>query len=200
MTKPYFVKWLPDNGKIGVGDTVSFRHTKNSKESKLKVLEVLESENTVILKENEDFKIWTTLDNLCFKVKLFLFSRDIQIDDEVYFYRGQNLVREPLIVGSFLKEGSKAWYEKDFVPISDRKLFGIHSATNWGKKIGEISPEALSYVKEGDEFEEEQLGFINNIGAESRIPFMYYYDKLSSDRKIEKDFYIGIKGPCGHFH
>ena len=54
------------------------------------------------------------------------------------------------------------------------------------KRIGQISSDALSYVKEGMEYEEDQ---VKRVNVSHRPPQHY------------KDYhYYKIKGPCGHFH
>lgn len=49
--------------------------------------------------------------------------------------------------------------------------------------IGEISPEALSYIKEGDEFDKDEI-----------VPIYW-----NNEEKQGLAWYA-IKGPCGHFH
>jgi len=59
------------------------------------------------------------------------------------------------------------------------------------KVIGEISSEAI-WVKERDEFDENQLGIKYKDYSEVNIyPFV---ENMAFDK------YIVIKGPCGHFH
>lgn len=97
------------------------------------------------------------------KVKLFLCSRDIQVGD---------------IVKTRYYEGLK-----DFHCGNEGAR---QAAINNGsfKIIGEISPDALRYVKEGDEFDEGE----------------WKDEEDKFDRKNYNDLYKLIKGPCGHFH
>lgn len=94
--------------------------------------------------------------------KLFLCSRDIQI--------GDGMVMECLTNGNY--EIFQIDTLNDIFPdmIKEGSQFKI---------IGEISPDALSYVKEGDEFDENQVIYasVDYIGWRYKI-----------------------KGPCGHFH
>jgi hypothetical protein len=83
------------------------------------------------------------------KTKLFLCSRDIEVGDKV------------------LDEEFCEWI------VQDSDLKALYLLT---KVIGEISPEA-TWVKEGDEFDEEQIQF----------------------RGCLQNLCL-IKGPCGHFH
>jgi hypothetical protein len=80
-------------------------------------------------------------------------------------------------------------------------IIGINKSDKvWsGKKllkvIGEISPAALNYVKDGQEFKEDDVAFAI---CEPWEPDAYvsYEDWLKSGFHKE----IHIKGPCGHFH
>lgn len=66
------------------------------------------------------------------KVKLFLCSRDIQVGDEL----------------THIRTGLKT-----------KKQLGKSLSGEWIKVIGEISPDALAYVKEGDEFDENEIKY-----------------------------------------
>jgi len=116
------------------------------------------------------------------KVKLFLCSRDIQVGDKVVYEAhldfGVQLVTN---------------IEDDEVAVLS-KGSKTH-AHNLLKVIGEISPEA-TWVKEGDEFDEDEWRFV-----------VYDFDItpiiLPKNRKYDKKkdvFNLEIKGPCGHFH
>ena len=65
-------------------------------------------------------------------------------------------------------------------------------------QIGEISPDALSYVKEGDEFDEEQLR-VQQIGPHSDMDDVFSI-KASFRDTADYKHYIQIKGSCNHFH
>lgn len=94
---------------------------------------------------------------------LFLCSKDIKVGD---------------IVDELLNTGE---YEK----------FEIHTPNDVNlerqfKVIGEISPDALSFVKEGDEFEHDEL-FANGVGLN--------WSPIHTNYKFQ------VKCPtCGHFH
>ena len=89
------------------------------------------------------------------KVKLFLCSRDIEMGNKVL---GNIESKEEY---TFM-EGMNAKY--------------------CTKVVGEISKDALSYVKEGMEYDEEDVKN-TNVRLFSWEPYIYQ-----------------IKGPCGHFH
>lgn len=102
--------------------------------------------------------------------KLFLCSRDIQIGDKVF--------------GLLLdKSGYK---EHTLTNSTDEVKLAIESGDF--KVIGEISPEA-TWVKEGDEFEQYEVAIIY---LNPPIDGVVYEDKVRQ--------FMGIKGPCGHFH
>lgn len=92
------------------------------------------------------------------KVKLFLCSRDIKVGDMVSHVIGA--------ITYILKVGSYS----DMIALQGLNAF---------KVIGEISTDALAYVKEGDEFDDENCEWID-------VP--KYHTCIS------------IKGPCGHYH
>lgn len=76
------------------------------------------------------------------------------------------------------------------------KLFLCSNTTNsWGKPIGEISPDALSYIKEGDTFDETKVQF--------REKNKDYHNGLKFIDIPPNDYFqciVKIQGPCGHFH
>lgn len=102
------------------------------------------------------------------KAKLFLCSRDIQVGDNY---------QSPKRFGS--KEYIDAYCDGDFFPRSF-------------KVLGEISTEA-TWVKEGDDFDENQVRGWNTIDAN-------IIHEEDFHCKTEWINYVQIKGPCGHFH
>lgn len=111
------------------------------------------------------------------KVKLFLCSRDIKVGDDVYEHgRLENIKMSGYIFGDH--------------SIKTDLLF---------KVIGEISPDALSYVKEGMEYEEENIQYGLYHTSVGRVAVV----KKESFEKMQPEYYIKyvqIKGPCGNFH
>lgn len=89
------------------------------------------------------------------KVKLFLCSRDIQVGDS-YYNTDYNTYR---VVKSF---GTTS---PNIVHFDDSSLFDYRK--DCIKVIGEISPEAV-WVKEGDEFDEEEVS--NSLFIRQIIP------------------------------
>ncbi len=86
--------------------------------------------------------------------------------------------------------------------VKEKKFTTESDFENWYKAIGMISEEALSFVNEWDEFNENDLciRYTNMHG----ILCAGDYGELSffSEEKFKKLQYvkIGVKGPCGHFH
>lgn len=103
-------------------------------------------------------------------VKLFLCSRDVQVGDKVY-----EILSDKSIGDEFEWTSEIAKYN-DSEPCF--------------KVIGEISTDA-TWVKEGDEFDEEKLRYIYTPEIK---PSMCEVDAIP-EREI-----VYIKGPCGHFH
>lgn len=114
------------------------------------------------------------------KVKPFLCSRDIQVGDKVYREKLEDwevFDKEP----EHTNHGS--WGFLSEVKPSDFKV------------IGEISPEA-TWVKEGDEFDEEDWRFVTY--ADDINPILL--DKTKQWDRKKYPVNLEIKDPCGHFH
>jgi hypothetical protein len=125
-------------------------------------------------------------------VKLFLCSRDIQVDDKLTNIDGVS-------TETVMTEGDK---------------YLLFDGNNF-KVIGEISPDA-TWVKEGDEFDKSELGMkifyiYGKCGSGSHLGWLDNPQSLigtnifvnnPSDGEITKieHIIISIKGPCGHFH
>lgn len=126
-------------------------------------------------------------------VKLFLCSRDIQVGDTVHYLYDYDIewVVDKVFKTTF-KSGSTECPLNVFYKV-----------------IGEISPEA-KWVKEGDEFDEEETAW--RYEPEYDGPEFYLLKDYPIWKKLIKErrgnlrdikYFpkcIGIKGPCGHFH
>lgn len=178
-TKPYFTKYIQVEGEIKEGD-VNYNPSAG--------------EYGIFMPSGKS--IYNPNSDGCYKVKLFLCSRDIQIDDQVvplgntkkwkildiYTDNQQRLI-------ATIKESSLKQYWECFVD-------------NLTKPIGEISPEALGYVKEGDEFDEDK---IKHKYKQVKAGFETYFDTEHQEERERDVFetiieYYLIKGSCGHFH
>lgn len=128
------------------------------------------------------------------KVKLFLCSRDIQVDDEVINLFGHASFN---LKGKYIADSDL----EDTCYIQTKNGGEQCVKSHWIKVIGEISPEA-TWVKDGDEFNEYQL-WCKNIPFWGNTYIMIQPHAWNEPRPTEKgwsDEIIKIKGPCGHFH
>lgn len=144
----YFAKYLPVEGQIKEGDKVTGYKGDVESERMAGFMNAVDT---------GDFK----------KLKLFLCSRDIQVDDKV---------EVPLLTDTRQANANNLKFFKECKGY---------------KVIGEISPDALTYVKEGDEFDEYKIGYWGTHGAE--IDTLQF----GTQGYIQ---YCKIKGPCKHFH
>lgn len=115
------------------------------------------------------------------KAQLFLCSRDIQVGDKDVHYIHSSGEEE------LIKEVK---YEHQFAFIISLKE-GV--GKDLFKVIGPISPEA-TWVKEGDEFEEE------SIKRYTLLPPNHLTIYLQQNERLGYPTFLKIKGPCGHFH
>ncbi|HVY01658.1 MAG TPA: hypothetical protein VHA12_02755, partial [Candidatus Nanoarchaeia archaeon] len=169
MSKAYFTKYLPTSGEIKEGDKYVDNLVRMSLEDfppltfsghKYERDDVNGHYKSPILQSVEGT---TTPQNHAQKVKLYLCSRDIKEGDEMTWIGTENQ--------EFMtKFGTKTKYEESVA------FLDIHP--NWVKVIGEISPESLSWVKEGMEFDEDEAEVFNQLpsspfGDQSLIPLYY---------------------------
>ena len=112
-------------------------------------------------------------------VKLFLCTRNIQVGDEVMDINSN----QTFIVGNI--KGDEVY---------DKKDNWVRLKKNCIKVIGEISPEALSYVKDEDEFDKDEINIVGENSWGERHSLGLY--KKGDNPKV----YCEIKGPCGHYH
>lgn len=174
--KQYFTKYLPVEGEIKGREKVMYKGvimnchsvSSQSEEGKGNRRHAFCTED--IWPQHE---IPVFLDE-CKKVKLFLCSRDIQVGDEA---------RIPYPSGEARITPTK------HTIISIRNVV---AKNNGYKVIGEISPNAI-WVKEGDEFDEEEID--------------YFFSGINTSYSLTKESfktqgsYIRIKCPtCKTFH
>lgn len=116
--------------------------------------------------------------------KLFLCTRDIQVGNEAY-YKGAKAAQGP--VTQIDLDSNTLWINN--APVTLSNYYPVKSDI-----IGEISPDALSYVKEWDEFDEDEVHVVGENSWGEWHPICLY--KKGDNPKI----YCEIKGPCGHYH
>lgn len=219
--KPYFAKYLPVEGEVKEGDKVFYsggelnfpKGVYDVKDSYKERCSVYKDGSDVGIKwykgtyTKEDGKTVTQSAYLKIgyniflgkdlkKVKLFLCSRDIQIGDKVSYQMEGFGIAEGVFESIGEEEGIRYYniVGKDSIyiyyvdspevnPISEHPF----------KVIGEISPDALPYVKEEDEFDEDQWrSVMDDIDG-------IYVDK-EKNIPLSEGYFIQIKCPWGHFH
>ena len=184
--KKYFAKYLPVEGEIKEGDY----WTKEGRKSFSKIFDIDKKISSPLKEKYPGIK--TKGDYL--KVtgaklgKLFLCSRDIQVGDEYYNEQFE-----------FTKYPNKS------IADSSTEMVGENGSY---KVIGEISPDAI-WVKEGDEFDEDELEpvlFYSKHPDESiymdTISNIEEWKKLNPDNKKNRYIpMIEIKCPtCKNYH
>lgn len=122
-------------------------------------------------------------------VKMYLCSKNFTVGDTVYSKLKTTLFG---IVGEIGKGGF--WLSTETVEKIPKHGFG-----NWGKIIGEISPDALRYVKAGDEFDEDEIQR-HHICYDTEANMGYCFHCQRSKGCDSQDYNYLIKGPCGHWH
>lgn len=205
--KLHFAKYLPVEGEIKEGD--KFLLNNKHPAGELRTCYWIEDDRLYIDKK-EDRGWGFAYRNEAKLTKLFLCSRDIQVGDktnngiikEVTKNEGTNPDEIKL-----LKYGVFFWYVFE--------QGGLGTNKNTFKIIGEISPDA-TWVKEGDEFDEDEIEKIykkqfeclcekpNMYRSEEQANCEYMVDDHRGGdlciRRIDVLDYIKLKGPCGHFH
>lgn len=196
----YFAKYLPVEGEIKEGDKVFYTGKQlDFPEAVYEVLDNVKQKMSVksagglgieytktpttgaYLKIGYNIFVGEHLQ----KVKLFLCSRDIQVVDKVFCLdvHYNNPLHPP---------------EKYIDPWRIRGEGDTCKACI--KVIGEISPEAV-WVKEGDEFDEDQVEFWIDDGEQMGPYNMNNNEDKKNWNSFDPEFQlIKIKGPCGHVH
>lgn len=186
MDNKYFTKYLPVKGEIYQMDMY------------------YDSELEQVLRANLPAENYA-LSHLK-KVKLFLCSRDIQVGDKYY----DNSIAGKRLFYTDAENSTSTSVEISPWEICDSEGLReyLKKSPNSFKVIGEISPDVLSYVKEGQKYEEDEVA---HIWSMEDSPDEYILLKDWEDFIINKQRYkkvpeylkngiVAIKGPCGHFH
>jgi hypothetical protein len=164
--KKYFTIYLPTEGKITNGEIVMFKIDDKWTEPC--------SFDSFIGSDIQEVK----------QGKLFLCSRDIKVGDK---FKGKTL--EEFICSNITEGDGNNYFPKETLiwtkDESDGNIEYWRPKSECFKVIGQISPNALSFVKEGDEFEEYQIS-ISVFRITSEI--------------LPNSEWVFIEGPCKHFH
>lgn len=152
------------------------------------------------------------------KAQFFLCSRDMHVGDDVYLFKEEELLHmdgKHVTIKASDKLGVLD-IKEDLVTVVVRRLHGTgKSGGRFGKEeifkvLGPVSPKATQ-VKEGDEFEEDQVeewwywlpygGFFMKTKdhpdmswTKNAKPFPFEGEGIGYTRMMK------IKGPCGQFH
>jgi len=173
--KPYFAKYLPVEGEIKIGDRVE---SESSGKQKVLVTGITKRGDYITdepdFYEPDSYFVLPKKKAKKFSKQLFLCSRDIQVGDTVKMK---------------FSDGLKDWECSNVGRLEAAKHNGSF------KVIGGISSEA-KWVKEGDEFDEDEIAFAIHAPWEE-------WEQVSYEAwLLEYTFYknIKVKGHCGHFH
>lgn len=162
--KTYFTKYLPVEGEIQEGDWIT--------DDKFNIGKCLQKDSEFL--ECSCFYGMTDIINWR-KLKLFLCSRDIKVGDKYWYI--------DVTENNKIHKGISNIIEVAPEPDGHLAVMFDNNTFLWieevFKVVGEISLDALSYVKEGDEFDEDDV-------------YSFSHNKTN---KI-----YSIKGSCGHFH
>lgn len=204
--KPYFAKYIPVEGEIKDGDYyLLYSHgMKSGTRSKQQGA----GEYAIEPKWTTHQYSGSTIDKLSNhtpigdrrKAKLFLCSRDIKEGDKVYKEGIAGAIGEEVLkIAHDGIYGNVAIYrQEDGSETSD-------FCTNLFKAIGEISPGALSFVKEGDRFDKEDIRIFKTCNSyKSKVltkllgrKWEHKEDYVITPGKV---IYVKIKGEDGKFY
>ena len=184
--KKYFAKWLSTEGEIPKGAVTFFKEDNSRGLTSTKGLP-----DWVVEKANQ--KGWKA-------AKMFLCSRDIQVGDKLEMSNGSTFhikyktgIQHGLSAAQILVDAGKAW-----------------------KVIGEISPAAVPYIQEGQEFDEKEIAIKyhekykclcqESLGHEKESCVHYdggtnkYVDGCYRKEQASTPYEIKIKCPWGCYH
>lgn len=180
MRKKYFAKYLPVPGEIGSGDMFQFPG--------MSIKECLGTDDGLVWYESAypDVSESASCDpGDCQRMVMHLMGAvGIQAGDKVLDRYGYPDKRSP-------KE--EKWWTVGVMDIGNPC-----NLKECYKVIGLISPEA-TWVKEGDEFEEEETVFYL-LSTDLKEQEMSYKQIQAFVGRSHKNVGIKLKGPCGHFH
>lgn len=226
----YFTKWLPVEGGIKDGDWFKWQDEGTDSPYLFKCTGLTENTHLQVKWAREYGAYSNGIDRgetnesgygdwaKCFakKVKLFLCGRNIQDGDTIYSELDKQYHKVEYGVESgystFIPSGYWACDRYDAGSSVGKMVVSIPKYNSY-KVIGEISPDALSYVKADEEYTEKDIrvawwadleayrGFGSFEGMEisdSYKEFMEHgYVEANKDKVYSQ---IQILGPCGKFH
>ena len=177
--KKYFLKYIPAEDKaLKAGDTIDC----------IEGITTVKSVDGFIVTFANGNGTW--IDSVT-KVKLMLCSRDIQVGDKV---TSDSLAGKEKKITSI-----HPWSHKPgFTVVLDNDPNGGASSHYYYKVIGEVSPIALEFVKEGDEFDEEDIELWEH---KKRLQWTFnQYNRRMKTPNDWKHFTAKFKCSYGCFH
>lgn len=133
--------------------------------------------------------------------KLFLFSRDVKAGDTLKECLPDGIAKKVHHFEAVLPHGVYV-----FEPWPSENESWIHAHLAF-KLVAEVSPWALKYVIEGDEFNDEDVDLFWWNSLIKNNPSIRYIEatkdfNVNSHGNIDTSMVViaMIKGPCGHFH
>lgn len=182
--KKYFAKYLPIEGVINKGDKVLVVG------KYIQTCEGLHDFDGIQIDWNPEIGFATVAKSQSQKVQLFLCSRDIQVGDNV---RAE--------YPSTLSHDVKVTKESEFTTVPHWTVEGGYEYAKNAtfKVIGPISLEA-TWVKKGDEFEEDEVKKYWQPGGFGSETWNLVDVSILSYLLPDAAILYKIKGPCGHFH
>lgn len=200
--KPYFAKYLPVEGEIKEDNAYFIGKTLHLSAGNLNKPPL-----RLMLKKHPEVKTYGEwLNKVAKKAKLFLCSADIQVGDKKVCLIYPHRTSHPFS----LREHE--WVAEVKFEHQLKFLTGLRdngAGNELFKVIGEISPDALNYVKEGDEFDEDQVIMYDSFEKwEENYPDQDYIDMsldyFDVDEKGEntiKSVLVEVKcSQCNTFH
>lgn len=202
MSKKYFCKYLPVEGEIKLTYQqfvkILFLFYNGELYEHYPMLNNLDiSTHTFIMNVGEKTGKHVLVSE-CTVAKLFLVSRDIQVGDKLIKDGVEYLAHSRPDGVPFI-----GYYNKDWCYLDDDCF----------KVIGEISPDALPYVTEGQEFDEKDIEewyfhlkqncFAISVKFADEIsnnPPNYTSNTWEERKDTFKRGVFKIKGQCGYFH
>ncbi len=122
--------------------------------------------------------------------KLVLTSNNINTGDKVHYRHTKGIYFERDCI--YVDEGEVG------NPTGRHYIKDKDDYNHISKVIGEISPDALSYVKEGDEFDTQDIRIIYDCEKGNECDIIFRQQTCLAPHQLLQP--IKIKGPCGHLH
>lgn len=196
--KKYFTTYIEVDEGMKDGDWVRFlpKEPGHPYEGRIFQADLVENGWIEEWGTNRSFRI-----SACQKVKLFLLTTDIQEGDQIWdCVKHQNLialtVQQPIDPHDTVAIGVSKYMNELNIEVTE-----LYPVGRVGKIVGEVSPDALTYVSDKEKYDEEDIKIFIKSWALGWIPYEPEFSLFSEDTEGPPyEYQIRIKGPCGHFH